>query len=249
MAKAKDSDNNPVSKWTDSEKASLSIPTPQCSHGSHQLTAPCPRWTAFRRQLLGDRCSCLLNLCIVIGIIYCICLIINNLCIQFNSPFLQSEAEKIILESPSRGFIRNQSYFYTSGPHIAGKNKTQAIYTRDLWESYGIKTKIETYEVLLNYPISHRLALLNNGSVEFEAALREDIIPEDPTSANPDQVPTFHGYSANGNVTGELVYANFGQISDFEELQRHGVNLSGKIVIVRYGDTFRGLKVKAAQGA
>jgi len=235
-------------KRTDSGKASLPTPTPQYNHKRHRPTASYAHWTAFRRRLLGDRSSCLLNLCIVVTVIYCISLVINNLCIQFNPSFPQSEAEKIVLESASPGFIRNQSYFYTSGPHIAGKNHTQAIYTRDLWESYGIKTEIETYQVLLNYPISHRLALLKDGNVEFEAALREDVIPEDPTSADPDQVPTFHGYSANGNVTAELVYANFGQISDFEELERHGVNVSGKIVIVRYGDTFRGLKVKAAQG-
>ena len=61
-------------------------------------------------------------------------------------------------------------------------------------------------------------------------------------------VPTFHGYSANGNVTGELVYANFGHINDFRLLEKNGVNVTGKVVIVRYGDTFRGLKVKAAQG-
>ena len=158
------------------------------------------------------------------------------------------EAEHIMLNTPSPGYIRNQSEWYTSGPHIAGKNYSQAIYTRDLWESYGIPSKIEEYEVLLNYPLSHRLALLDGDKVKYEAELREDVIPEDPTSADPDVIPTFHGYSAAGNVTGELVYANFGHIDDFRMLERKGVNISGKIVIVRYGTTFRGLKVKAAQG-
>jgi hypothetical protein len=185
---------------------------------------------------------------LVVGIIvYLISIILLHLC----SPcprITEDEAEHIILNSPSPGYIRNQSQLYTSGPHLAGKNITQATYTRDLWESYGIHTEIEEYEVLLNYPISHRLALLDGDDIKYEAGLREDIIPEDPTSADPDAVPTFHGYSANGNVTGELVYANFGHIDDFRLLEKKGVSVSGKVVIVRYGSTFRGLKVKAAQG-
>jgi hypothetical protein len=100
----------------------------------------------------------------------------------------------------------------------------------------------------LNYPLSHRLALFNNESLQYEAELREDVIPEDATSANPDEVPTFHGYSANGNVTGELVYANLGRIDDFHILEKMGVNVSGKVVIMRYGTIFRGLQVKAAHG-
>jgi hypothetical protein len=241
-----------ASKWVDSEKAassaSSSKSSPQLLRGHPRPTGPSPRWTALRRQFLDDRIVRLSNACVILFILFCIARIATNISIQFASPLPLSEAEKIILNSPSPDFIRNQSYIYTSGAHIAGKNKTQAIYTRDLWESYGIKTEIETFEVLLNYPVSHRLALLHNGTVEFEAALREDVIPEDPTSLDPDQVPTFHGYSANGNVTGELVYANFGKIDDFEALVKHGVNVSGKVVIMRYGDTFRGLKVKAAQG-
>ena len=103
--------------------------------------------------------------------------------------------------------------------------------------------------MLLNYPVYHRLALFDgDDGLQYEAKLREDVIPEDPTSHNPDEIPTFHGYSANGNVTGELVYANFGDIDDFRLLERLGVNVTGKIVIVRYGSTFRGLKVRAAQG-
>jgi N-acetylated-alpha-linked acidic dipeptidase len=191
----------------------------------------------------------LVNVFIVSVIVYFLLIIITNPlrdgCRLSRS---HSEAEKVILNSPSPEYIRNQSYLYTSGPHLAGKNATQATYTRDLWQSYGIESEIEEYEVLLNYPVSHRLALLGEDGIKFEASLREDAIPEDPTSVDPDVVPTFHGYSANGNVTGELVYANFGHINDFRLLEKNGVNITGKVVIVRYGDTFRGLKVKAAQG-
>lgn len=190
------------------------------------------------------------NAFIVAVIIYFVFVILSNFYRQCCVTVQQSEAEKVMLNSPTPAYIRNQSYIYSSVSHLAGKNRTQAAYTHDLWESYGIETQIEEYEVLLNYPISHRLVLFDaaNKNIEYEADLKEDVIPEDATSIYPDEVPTFHGYSANGNVTGELVYASFGHINDFRLLEKHGVNVSGKVVIVRYGDTFRGLKVKAAQG-
>jgi hypothetical protein len=201
-----------------------------------------------RRRDVHNRWMRPANAFVVGVIVYFILNISYNFYHHCCPPISQSEAEKVMLNSPTPEYIRNQSYIYTSGAHLAGKNRTQAIYTRDLWESYGIQTEIEEYEVLLNYPISHRLALIDDEKVAFEAELREDVIPEDPTSLDPNEVPTFHGYSANGNVTGELVYANFGHINDFRILEKHGVNVSGKVVIVKYGDTFRGLKVKAAQG-
>jgi hypothetical protein len=200
------------------------------------------------RRFVDDRWIRAANAFVVGVILYFILIILSNFYRHCCTAISENEAERVILSSPSPAYIRNQSYFYTSGAHLAGKNRTQATYTRDLWESYGIKTKIEEYEVLLNYPVSHRLALFDDDKVEYEAQLREDVIPEDPTSYNPDEVPTFHGYSAIGNVTGELVYANFGHINDFRTLEKNGVNVSGKVVIVRYGNTFRGLKVKAAQG-
>ena len=206
------------------------------------------QWRSGRWKVLDGRWKRIANSITVSVIVYFILVIVVNLYRQCCQPLSQSEVEKIILDSPTPAYIRSQSFTYTSGAHLAGKNQTQATYTRDLWKSYGIQTEIEEYEVLLNYPLSHRLALFNNDSLQYEAELREDVIPEDATSANPDEVPTFHGYSANGNVTGELVYANFGRIDDFRLLEKMGVNVSGKVVIMRYGTIFRGLQVKAAQG-
>ena len=203
---------------------------------------------ATRYSTDGNRWLRAANTFVIGVIVYFMMVILSNPFRSCHSELSLSDVEKVMLNSPSPGFIRNQSNLYTSGPHLAGKNHTQAIFTRDLWQSYGINSEIEEYEVLLNYPIGHRLALLDGDKVRYECLLREDVIPEDPTSADPDVVPTFHGYSANGNVTGELVYANFGHIDDFRLLEKKGVNVTGKIVMVRYGTTFRGLKVKAAQG-
>lgn len=110
------------------------------------------------------------------------------------------------------------------------------------------------YEVYLNYPVDHRLALLEKSSnkssswvVSFEASLKEDVLEGDPTSGLADRIPTFHGYSANGNVTAPIVYVNYGTYQDFEDLVSANVTLVGKIAIARYGGIFRGLKVKRAQ--
>lgn len=73
------------------------------------------------------------------------------------------------------------------------------------------------------------------------------MLDEDPTTALADRVPTFHGYSANGNVTAPVVYVNYGTFQDFEDLVNANVSLKGKVAIARYGGIFRGLKVKRAQ--
>lgn len=73
------------------------------------------------------------------------------------------------------------------------------------------------------------------------------MLEEDPTTALDNRVPTFHGYSASGNVTAPFVYVNYGTYRDFEDLVEAGIDLKGKIAIAKYGGVFRGLKVKRAQ--
>jgi N-acetylated-alpha-linked acidic dipeptidase len=109
---------------------------------------------------------------------------------------------------------------------------------------------VETYDIYFNYPLSQRVALLDSkdrNTVLYEAKLKEDELKEDPTSSGDDLVPIFHGYGASGNVTGEVVYANYGTKQDYDALVDAGVDLTDKVVIVRYGKIFRGLKVKFAQ--
>ena len=166
-------------------------------------------------------------------------------------PYEQLQA--ILLDTPSAAKAREWSSYYASGPHLAGKNLSQALWTRERWQEFGIAdTILESYETYLNYPVDHRLALLKTGhgnatEVTFEASLEEDVLEEDHTSGLPDRVPVFHGYSASGNVTAPFVFANFGTFADFEDLVNTNVSLEGKIAIVKYGRIFRGLKVKRAQ--
>lgn len=162
-----------------------------------------------------------------------------------------NDLKEIILETPSEDRARKSSLYYTAGPHLAGKNLSQALWTRDRWQEAGVRADIISYDVYINYPAGHRLALLKKKKhgykVEFEASLEEDEIEADPTTSLKDRVPTFHGYSANGNVTAPYVFVNFGTFQDFDDLRDRNVSLEGKIALAKYGRNFRGLKVKRAQ--
>ncbi|KAF2840984.1 N-acetylated-alpha-linked acidic dipeptidase-like protein [Patellaria atrata CBS 101060] len=176
------------------------------------------------------------------------------------------ELQDILKETPKAEKAREWSKYYTSGPHLAGKNLSQALWTKDRWEEFGVKSSIVTYDIYVNYPINHRLALLEKeGSsktkpesgadgeseadwkVKFEATLEEDVLEEDGTSGLEDRIPTFHGYSANGNVTAPYVFVNYGTYQDFEDLLAANISLAGKIALIKYSHIFRGLKVKRAQ--
>ncbi|KAJ1862508.1 Vacuolar protein sorting-associated protein 70 [Coemansia sp. RSA 2703] len=156
---------------------------------------------------------------------------------------------QVFLNIPSTEMLSEHLQYYSSGTHVAGINHTQATYTRDYFEAQGIDAKIVEYFPWLNYPVSQRVVLFNETSskIIFEASLKEDILSEDPLTEDPNNLPAFHGYSADGNVTGQLVYANYGSIDDFQALDKAGISVSGKIVLVRYGGVFRGIKVHAAE--
>jgi len=104
---------------------------------------------------------------------------------------------------------------------------------------------IDVYYPVLNTPLDRSLEILGaDGEVSWSADLVEDGDPLDPDAAKyKDAVPTFHGLSFDGDVEGQLIYANYGSKEDYDELLASGANLTGKIVIARYGGLFRGLKV------
>ena len=98
----------------------------------------------------------------------------------------------------------------------------------------------------MNTPLDQSLQILaEDGTVAWNADLTEDGDPADPDAAKyKDSVPTFHGFSKDGDVAGKLIYANYGRPDDYGELVGKGANFTDKIVIVRYGEILRGLKVR-----
>ena len=136
----------------------------------------------------------------------------------------------------------------TEQPHIAGtpEDYATAVYVRDQMRSFGLPAELKEYQVWLNYPKSDPLVELVAPRRE-KVSVRESVIREDPTSSNQKISPLFNGYSASGDVTAPLVYANYGLPPDYDALAKAGIDVKGKIVIVRYGNSFRGVKAKVAQ--
>ena len=136
----------------------------------------------------------------------------------------------------------------TLEPHIAGTKEDYdtAVYVRDQLRSYGLAAELREYEVWLNYP-NNPTTLELITTKRQRLSTHEAVVPGDPTSSNPRITPLFNGYSASGDVTAPAVYANYGLPGDYEELKKANVDVKGKIVIVRYGNSFRGVKAKVAE--
>lgn len=132
-------------------------------------------------------------------------------------------------------------------PHHVGSpyGKENAEFMAGLFRSWGYEVEIERFDVLFPTPKTRVLELL--GPEKFTAQLAEPPIAGDATSnQSAEQLPIYNAYSVDGDVTGELVYVNYGVPKDYEELERRGIDVTGKIVIARYGGSWRGIKPKVA---
>lgn len=133
-------------------------------------------------------------------------------------------------------------------PHHLGSafGKESAFFIRDQFRSWGYEAEIETFEVLFPTP---RVRILEMTSPrKFKAKLVEPALREDSHSGYArEQLPTYNCWSPDGDVTGELVFVNYGLPEDYETLERVGIDVKGKIVIAKYGRSWRGIKPKVAQ--
>ena len=136
----------------------------------------------------------------------------------------------------------------TLEPHIAGTREDYetAVYVRDRLRSYGLAADLKEYDVWLNYPNTPSVLELITTRRQ-RLSIHEAVVAGDPSSSHPKITPLFNGYSASGDVTGPVVYANYGLPNDYDDLKKAGVDVKGKIVIVRYGNSFRGVKAKVAE--
>ena len=135
----------------------------------------------------------------------------------------------------------------SSVPHHVGSvgGKFVASEIAKVFKDNGWDTKIETYQLMFPTPITRVLEM--SGVTNFKAVLKETSFKEDATSGQPDQLPTYNCWSADGDVTANLVFVNYGLPEDYETLAKYGIDVKGKIVIAKYGRSWRGIKPKVAQ--
>jgi N-acetylated-alpha-linked acidic dipeptidase len=148
---------------------------------------------------------------------------------------------------PDTSRLREDMRRLSARPHHVGSpyDKDNAEWLVAQLKSYGLDANIEVFDTLFPTPKSRKLELL--GPTKFEAKLDEPVLKIDPTSdQKAEQLPTYNAYSKDGDVTAPLVYVNYGAPSDYEQLEAMGVSVKGAIVIVRYGQTWRGIKPKLA---
>ncbi|MBI4474992.1 MAG: M28 family peptidase [Acidobacteria bacterium] len=158
-----------------------------------------------------------------------------------------AQAEKVMLDTPSPERARQWLMALTEEPHVAGTPAEQKVaeWVRDRFKEFGLDVEMIQYNVFLNHP--KKVSLRMTVPREENLSLKEDVYPQDKDSIPDGQFPAFHGYGASGKAAGQIVYVNYGSPADFERLRSMGISVAGRIVLVRYGGAFRGLKVKEAQ--
>jgi N-acetylated-alpha-linked acidic dipeptidase len=154
---------------------------------------------------------------------------------------------------PDPANLRTYMQRLTAHPHHVGSayDKDNAEWILAKYKEFGLDAHIESFNVLFPTP-KERLVELVAGGPHFVAKLQEPALPQDPTSnQQSEQLPPYNAYSADGDVTGPLVYVNYGIPEDYQVLERRGVSVKDAIVIARYGHAWRGIKpmVAAEHGA
>ncbi|MEJ7701719.1 MAG: M28 family peptidase [Pyrinomonadaceae bacterium] len=159
----------------------------------------------------------------------------------------QKSLEQKFDASLKRENLREWMKKMSARPHHVGSayGKENAEFMLSLFKSWGFNAQIEQFDVLFPTPKTRVLEMI--APEKFTAKLSEPAVKEDSTSNQPsEQLPVYNAYSIDGDVTAPLVYVNYGVPADYEELERNGVDVKGKIVIARYGGSWRGIKPKVA---
>jgi len=161
----------------------------------------------------------------------------------------QAKIEEKFLAVPDAKLAGEELKTLTAEPHIASspEDHKTAEYVAQKFRAAGLETEIVPYRVLMNQPkVSHFDAYNTAGQLLISGPAREHV-DGDPYQDDPRVVMPFNGSSGSGDVTGEVVYANYGRLEDFDELAAQHIDLHGKIVLCRYGGNFRGVKVYIAE--
>jgi len=161
----------------------------------------------------------------------------------------QSVVEHRFLSIPMAQLAGQHLQALTARPHLAGtpEDYATAEYVAAKFRAAGLETEILPYRVWMNQPRTvHVEAYAPDGRLLMQGPQREHV-EDDAYQDDPRIVMPFNGSSGSGEVTAEVIYANYGRIEDFDELAARHIDLHGKIVLMRYGANFRGVKVYIAE--
>jgi N-acetylated-alpha-linked acidic dipeptidase len=166
----------------------------------------------------------------------------------FRDPAAESAAEARFLAVPDPKLAEEHLRTLTQAPHMAGtpEDKATADYVAQKFRAAGLDTEIVEYKVWINYPLEINVDITAPAGVEMHGPTREHV-DGDPYDGDPRVVMPFTGMSPSGDAEAEVVYANYGTPEDFEKLEKLKIDVRGKIVLVRYGQNFRGVKAFIAQ--
>jgi N-acetylated-alpha-linked acidic dipeptidase len=185
----------------------------------------------------------------------CVCLLAASAPLAAEEPIrgfpasqwkMEREREARVYGKLDAGRIRQTAQRMSAVPHAAGSPASRAVaeYALAQMREAGLDARIEEFEALLPYPTRRMLEM--TAPVPYRARLAEAVIDEDPDSGQSGQLPTFNAYSASGDVTAPIVYVNYGVPEDYQWLSKMGIDVKGRIVLARYGKSWRGTKPKVA---
>ena len=162
------------------------------------------------------------------------------------SSVLELERERELKALPSPKAAEADFDVMTAEPHHTGSpyEIKLADYVAGQFKSFGIESEKYEYSVLLPWPGQRRIDIVAPDQVKLE--VEEEKIRGDQWADKPGILPAYNAYSPSGDVTGEIVYVNYGIPADYETLQKLGIDVKGKIVLARYGGSWRGIKPKVA---
>ena len=160
----------------------------------------------------------------------------------------QNAIEAKFLGVPDAKLAEQHLKTLTQAPHVAGspEDKATADYVASKFREAGLDTQIVEYKVWMNYPAEISVDLTAPAGVTMHGPAREHV-NADPFQDDPRVITAYNGMSPSGDVEADVVYANYGSPADFDKLKDLNVDVRGKIVLVRYGENFRGVKAYVAQ--
>jgi N-acetylated-alpha-linked acidic dipeptidase len=161
----------------------------------------------------------------------------------------QAKIDQDFLAVPSAKLAQEELKTLTAAPHVAASKEDYdtALYMEGKFKAAGLETEIVPYKAWLNLPQEVFLEATNDeGKILMSGPSREHV-DNDPYQDDPRVLPAFHGSSPSCDVTADAVYANYGRPEDFKKLEDMHISVAGKMVVVRYGMNFRGVKVYLAQ--